>query len=92
MLLLATSKGILRLKGGGASLFPAEGLLDEEGRPRYERLLKALREAGAGRGAYLGLGPGFALLRLQPFPSLQGFSLEEAVLAEPRRIPLFRGA
>ena len=91
MLLLATSKGILRLKGGGASLFPAEGLLDEEGRPRYERLLKALREAGAGRGAYLGLGPGFALLRLQPFPSLQGFSLEEAVLAEAERSPLFGG-
>ena len=58
MLLLATSKGILRLKGGGASLFPAEGLLDEEGRPRYERLLKALREAGAGRGAAEGRAHG----------------------------------
>lgn len=81
---------VLRLKGGEVGAFSVEGLLDGEGRPRYERLLRALREAGAGRG-YVGLGPEFALLRFQAFPSLEGFPLEEAVLAEAERSPLFSG-
>lgn len=87
----ATRGHLLRVREGKAEVFAAEDLLAEEGRPRYERLLRALRGAGAGRGAYLGLGPEFALLRLQPFPSLQGFPLEEAVLAEAERSPLFAG-
>ncbi|TFU16539.1 hypothetical protein [Thermus tengchongensis] len=87
-LLFVTHRRILRLREGEAEAFPAEELLTEEGYPRYERLLHHLRELG-GRGAYVGLGPEFALLRLQPFPSLQGFPLEEAVLAEAERSPLF---
>lgn len=89
-LLFATRHRILRLREGEVEAFPAEDLLDEEGKPRYERLLHRLRELG-GRGAYVGLGPEFALLRLQPFPSLPGFPMEEAVLAEAERSPLFAG-
>ncbi|UZX15744.1 hypothetical protein KQ693_01485 [Thermus sp. PS18] len=89
-LFFLTHSRILRLREGSVEAFPVEDLLNEEGRPRYERLHLALKEIG-GSGAYLGLGPEFALLRLQPFPSLQGFSLEEAVLAEAERSPLFAG-
>lgn len=81
---------ILRLKEGAVEVIPAPDLVDEEGKPRYERLWYHLRGLEA-RGGYLGLGPEFALLRLQPFPSLQGFPLEEAVLAEAERSPLFAG-
>lgn len=89
-LLLATRERLLRLREGEVESFPAPDLLGEEGQPRYERLLHHLRGLG-GRGAYLGLGPEFALLRLQPFPSLPGFPLEEAVLAEAERSPRFAG-
>lgn len=89
-LFFLTRSRILRLREGSVEAFPVEGLLNEEGRPQHGRLHRALKEIG-GRGAYLGLGPEFALLRLQPFPSLQGFPLEEAVLAEAERSPLFAG-
>ncbi|GAA5336109.1 MULTISPECIES: hypothetical protein [Thermus] len=89
-LFLVLRQRILRLEREHVESFPAEGLLDEEGRPRYERLLHRLRELGA-KGSYIGLGPEFALLRWQSFPALEGFPLEEAVLAEAERSPLFAG-
>jgi hypothetical protein len=87
-LFLLTREGILRLKGGGTAFFSTPEAFVED-RPLYTRLLGALQRAGAGRGSYVGLGPGLALLRLQAFPALQGFSLEEAVLAEAEQSPLF---
>lgn len=87
----ATQNRLLRVREGKTEVFRLEDLFTEEGKPRYERLFRVLKEAGAGRGSYLGLGPELALLRLQPFPSLQGFPLEEAVLAEAERSPLFAG-
>ncbi|MCS7194509.1 MAG: hypothetical protein NZ849_06300 [Meiothermus sp.] len=89
MLLLVTRHRLLRLEGKGLEALPTEGFLNEEGRPRYERLFQALKKLG--QGAYIGLGPEHAILRLQPFPNLEGFPLEEAVLAEAERSPLFAG-
>lgn len=89
-LLFLVRNRILRLREGEVEIFPAADVLNEEGQPRYERLYHALKGLG-GSGAYLGLGPEFALLRLQAFPSLQGFPLEEAVLAEAERSPLSAG-
>jgi hypothetical protein len=88
-MLLLTRHRLLHLQGKRLEALPTEGFFDEEGRPRYERLSQALKRTG--QGAYVGLGPDYALLRLQSFPSLEGFPLEEAVLAEAERSPLFAG-
>jgi hypothetical protein len=89
MLLLTTRHRLFYLYKGRLEAYSAEGLLDSEGRPSYQRLQQALEKVG--RNGYLGLGSEFALLRLQSFPNPQGFSLKEAVLAEAERSPLFAG-
>ncbi len=74
--------------------FEHEGVLDEEGRPDFDRLQKALRRAlrtHRVRGPlYLALSPELVLLHASPFPSLEGFPMDEAVLAEAQRSPLWR--
>ncbi len=71
-----------------------QGVLDEAGRPDFERLLKELKKGlrtHRVRGpVYLALSPELALLHTAPFPSLEGFPLDEAVLAEAQRSPLWR--
>jgi len=75
---------------------PCEGVVDEEGRPDYGRLFPAVRRALARhrvRGAvYLALSPELLLLHEAPFPSFEGFPLDEAILAEAQRNPFFRDA
>ncbi len=73
---------------------PCEGVLDDEGRPDYRRLFAAARRALARhrvRGSvYLALSPDLLLLHEAPFPSFEGFPLDEAILAEAQRNPFFR--
>ena len=73
---------------------PCEGVVNEEGRPDYGRLFLAVRRALARhrvRGAvYLSLSPELLLLHEAPFPSFEGFPLDEAILAEAQRNPFFR--
>ncbi len=71
-----------------------EGVEDAEGRPDFARLQKELRRALLAhrvRGpVYLALSPELVLLHAAPFPSLESFPLDEAVLAEAQRSPLWR--
>ncbi len=71
---------------------PLEGVISA-GEPDYERLAaeaRSLLRAQRVRGPlYLGLSPEFLLLRTGLFPELEGFPLEEAVLAEAERSPFW---
>jgi len=75
-------------------VFEGKSLVDPSGKPDLAAVAREVRRALSAhwvRGPiYLALSPDLVMLHTAPFPSFEGFPLEEAVLAEAQRNPHWR--